>query len=41
MSKGHANQEREVAWNVLAHNLGVFARLPRAKAKPQALAKAS
>lgn len=41
LSKGHANQEREVAWNVLAHNLWVIARLPRAKAKPKALAKAS
>jgi len=41
LSKGHANQEREVAWNVLAHNLWVIARLPRAKAKPRALAKAS
>ncbi len=41
LSKGHANQEREVAWNVLAHNLWVIARQPRAKAKPQALAKAS
>jgi len=41
LSKGHANQEREVAWSVLAHNLWVIARLPRAKAKPKALAKAS
>ena len=41
LSKGHANQEREAAWNVLAHNLWVIARLPRAKAKPKALAKAS
>jgi len=41
LSKGHANQEREVAWNVLAHNLWVIARLPRAKAKPKARAKAS
>ena len=41
MSKGHANQEREVAWNVLTHNLWVIARRPRVKAKPQALAKAS
>jgi hypothetical protein len=41
LSKGHANQEREVAWNVLAHNLWVIARLPRAKAKPKGLAKAS
>lgn len=41
LSKGHDNQGREVAWNVLAHNLWVIARLPRAKAKPKALAKAS
>ena len=41
LSKGHANQEREVAWNVLTHNLWVIARRPRAKAKPWALAKAS
>jgi hypothetical protein len=41
LSKGHANQEREVAWNVLAHNLWVIARLPRAKAKLKALAKAN
>jgi len=43
LSKGHANQEREVAWNVLTHNLWVIARQPRAKAKAkaQALAKAS
>ena len=41
LSKGHENQGREVAWNVLAHNLWVIARLPRAKAKPKALAKAS
>src|SRR5438128_2414842 len=39
LRKGHANQEREVAWNVLAHNLWVIARQPRAK--PRALAKAS
>src|SRR2546427_3683491 len=39
LSKGHANQEREVAWNVLAHNLWVIARQPRTK--PRALAKAS
>ena len=26
LSKGHANQEREVAWNVLTHNLWVIAR---------------
>ena len=41
LTKGHANQEREVAWNVLTHNLWVIARRPRAKAKPRALAKAS
>lgn len=41
LSKGHANQEREVAWNVLTHNLWVIARLPRAKVKPKALAKSS
>ena len=41
LSKGHGNQECEVAWNVLAHNLWVIARLPRAKAKPSKLAKAS
>ena len=41
LSKGHGNQEREVAWNVLAHNLWVIARQPRAKAKTRALAKAS
>jgi hypothetical protein len=41
LSKGHENQEREVAWSVLAHNLWVIARLPRAKAKPTTLAQAS
>jgi hypothetical protein len=47
LSKGQANQEREVAWNVLTHNLWVIARRPRAtakaksKAKLRALAKAS
>lgn len=45
LSKGHANQEREVAWNVLTHNLWVIARRPQAKteikAKPRAQAKAS
>jgi hypothetical protein len=43
LSKGQANQEREVAWNVLTHNLWVIARRPRARvaAKPRALAKAS
>jgi hypothetical protein len=40
LSKGHANQEREVAWNVLTHNLWVIARRPQAKAKARALAKA-
>jgi IS5 family transposase len=39
LSKGHENQSREVAWSVLAHNLWVIARLPRAGAR--ALAKAS
>ena len=39
LSKGHANQECEVAWNVLAHNLWVIARQPRAKVKAKALAK--
>jgi hypothetical protein len=33
LSKGHANQSREVAWNVLAHNLWVVARLPRRPAR--------
>ena len=33
LSKGHENQKREVAWNVLTHNLWVIARQPRAKAK--------
>lgn len=33
LSKGHANQSREVAWNVLAHNLWVIARLPQRPAK--------
>ena len=40
MSKGHANHGREVAWNVLTHNLWVIARRPQAKAKPLALVKA-
>jgi Transposase DDE domain len=44
-SKGQGNQECEVAWNVLTHNLWVIARRARAKAKaaskPRALAKAS
>ena len=39
LSKGHANQSRDVAWNVLAHNLWVIARLPQRPAK--ALLKAS
>jgi hypothetical protein len=33
LSKGHANQSRDVAWNVLAHNLWVIARLPQRPAK--------
>ncbi len=45
MSKGQANQERQVAWKVLTHNLWVIARQPQAKAKAKsksrALAKAS
>jgi hypothetical protein len=40
LSKGHENQKREVAWSVLTHNLWVIARLPRAKGKAKALAKA-
>ena len=43
MSKGHANQAVEVAWNVLAHNLWVIARQPVGKAVAparKALAKA-
>jgi hypothetical protein len=39
LSKGHANQSREVAWSVLAHNLWVIARLPQGQT--QALARAS
>ena len=39
-SKGHENQAVEVAWNVLAHNLWVIARLPEAEAKIRVLAKA-
>jgi hypothetical protein len=39
LSKGYENQNREVAWGVLAHNLWVIARLPRAEAR--ALTKAS
>ena len=38
-SKGHGNQNLEVAWSVLTHNLWVIARLPRGGNK--ALAKAS
>ena len=41
LSKGHENQKREVAWNVLAHNLWVIAWLPRAKTKRLKLAQAS
>ena len=47
MSKGQANQERQVAWKVLTHNLWVIARQPQAKAKakskskPRTLAQAS
>ena len=41
LSKGHTNQAVEVAWNVLAHNLWVIARLLQAKSKGKALAKAS
>jgi IS5 family transposase len=39
LSKGYENQNREVAWCVLTHNLWVLARLPQGEAK--ALAKAS
>ena len=39
LSKGYRNQNREVAWSVLAHNLWVIARLPQGPAR--ALAKAS
>jgi hypothetical protein len=39
LSKGYANQNREIAWSVLAHNLWVIARMPRAQDK--ALAQAS
>ena len=38
-SKGYTNQNLEVAWSVLAHNLWVLARLPRSQG--QALAQAS
>jgi hypothetical protein len=33
LSKGHANQSRDVAWNVLTHNLWVIARLPQRPAR--------
>jgi hypothetical protein len=39
LSQGHGNQQREVAWSVLAHNLWVVARLPQRPAR--LLAKAS
>jgi len=39
LSKGYGNQNREVAWSVLAHNLWVIARLPQGPVR--ALAKAS
>ena len=39
LSRGYANQNREVAWSVLAHNLWVIARMPRVQAA--ALAQAS
>ena len=39
LSKGYANQNREIAWSVLTHNLWVIARLPKREAR--ALAKAS
>ena len=39
LSQGYGNQQREVAWSVLAHNLWVIARLPRDPAR--ALAQAS
>jgi hypothetical protein len=39
MSKGHANQKREVSWSVLAHNLWVIAR--RERGPGRALRKAS
>jgi hypothetical protein len=39
LSRGHANQNREVAWSVLAHNLWVIARMPRVQ--PKVLAQAS
>ena len=39
LSKGHANQKREVCWSVLAHNLWVIAR--REQGPPRTLGKAS
>lgn len=39
LSQGYTNQNREVAWSVLAHNLWVIARMPQAQA--DALAQAS
>ena len=33
LSQGYGNQQREVAWSVLAHNLWVIARLPQGQAK--------
>jgi hypothetical protein len=39
LSKGYGNQNREVAWSVLAHNLWVIARLPQAEVS--ALSRAS
>lgn len=33
LSKGHANQKREVCWSVLAHNLWVIARRERGPAR--------
>ena len=38
LSKGYENQNREIAWSVLAHNLWVIARMPHGAAR--ALAKA-
>jgi len=38
LSQGYGNQQREVAWSVLAHNLWVIARLPRCQAKTLAQA---
>lgn len=39
LAKGHENQTRQVAWNVLTHNLWLLAGLP--KREPRALRKAS